>query len=218
LTAVAVIVPVMRRPQNAAPFMRSLVLTTEQATVYAIADADDTDTADAWRDAGATVITSTGTTFAVKVNDGYRATSEPWLFIVGDDVRFHPGWLSNALGHADGFDVVGTNDLLTGRVVTGQHATHFFLRRTYVDTVGASWDGPGVVCHEGYHHWFVDDELVGAARQRGVWRSALCSIVEHVHPLNGGAPTDEVYELGQSHATEDQLTWTERARAHGLAV
>jgi hypothetical protein len=208
----------MRRPQNAAPFMRSLVLTTEQATVYAIADADDTETADAWRDAGATVITSTGTSFAIKVNDGYRATDEPWLFIVGDDVRFHPGWLANALGHADGFDVIGTNDLLTARVVTGQHATHFFVRRSYVDTIGASWDGPGVVCHEGYHHWYVDDELVNSARQRGVWRSALCSIVEHVHPLNGSALTDEVYELGQSYAANDQRLFRERAGAHGLAV
>jgi glycosyltransferase involved in cell wall biosynthesis len=218
MNAVAVIVPVMRRPQNAAPFMRSLVLTTEQATVYAIADGDDIDTANAWREAGAIVITSTGTSFAIKVNDGYRATSEPWLFVVGDDVQFHAGWLGNALGHADGFDVIGTNDLLTGRVVTGQHATHFFVRRTYIDTVGASWDGPGVVCHEGYRHWFVDDELVGAARQRGVWRSALCSIVEHLHPLNGTAPTDEVYMLGQSHATQDHQLFVGRAGAYGLAI
>jgi hypothetical protein len=70
---VAVIVPVLRRPQNAAPFMRSLLLTTEQCTVYAIADDDDVETADAWRSAGATVVPSTGTTFAIKVNDGFRA-------------------------------------------------------------------------------------------------------------------------------------------------
>lgn len=208
----------MRRPHHAVPFMRSLTLTTEQATVYAIADDDDTDTADAWRDAGATVITSTGTTFAIKVNDGYRATLEPWLFVVGDDVAFHAGWLANALSHADGFDVIGTNDLLTGRVVTGQHATHFFVRRSYVDTVGASWDGPGVVTHEGYRHWFVDDELVNAARQRGTFYPALCSIVEHKHPLNGSAPTDEVYRLGESHADQDRALFVQRARAHGLAV
>lgn len=198
--------------------MRSLLLTTERATVYAIADAHDLETTEAWHDAGAQVVTSTGTSFAVKVNDGYRATTEPWLFVVGDDVRFHPGWLSNALGHAAHFSVIGTNDLCTGRVVTGQHATHFLIARDYVDTVGASWDGPGVVCHEGYRHWFVDDELVGAAKQRGVWFPALCSIVEHLHPLVGKAVEDDVYELGRRHAAQDQQTFTERAKAHGLAV
>ena len=217
MSIVAVIVPVLHRPQNAAPFMRSLLLTTERATVYAIADADDTDTADAWRDAGATVITSTGTTFAIKVNDGYRATSEPWLFIVGDDVAFHAGWLTNALGHADHASVIGTNDLCTGRVVTGQHATHFLVDRDYIDAVGASWDGPGVVCHEGYRHWFVDDELVGAAKQRGVWFPALCSIVEHLHPVVGKAEEDDVYELGRRYSAEDRALFIQRARTHGLA-
>lgn len=198
--------------------MRSLLLTTERAQVYAIADADDIATAEAWADAGAQVVTSTGSSFAIKVNDGYRATWHPWLFVVGDDVQFHPGWLGHALHHGEHFSVIGTNDLATGRVVTGQHATHFLISREYVDTVGASWDGPGVVCHEGYHHWFVDDEIVSAAKQRGVWFPALCSIVEHMHPIVGKAAEDDVYELGRRHATQDQQRYIERARAHGLAV
>jgi hypothetical protein len=217
MASVAVIVPVLRRPHHAAPFMRSLLLTTDDANVYAVADIDDTDTRTAWVDAGATVLDSTGSSFAHKVNDGYRATSEPWLFFVGDDVAFHVGWKANALHHATetGAQVIGTNDLATGRVVTGQHATHFFIRRAYVDAVGASWDGPGVVAHEGYHHWFVDDEIVNVAKQRGVWTSALCSIVEHLHPIAGKAPDDDVYRLGQSFAKQDEATWTERLRRRG---
>lgn len=218
MASVAVIVPVLRRPHHAAPFMRSLLLTTDDANVYAVADADDIDTRDAWADAGATVLTSSGTSFAHKVNDGYRATREPWLFFVGDDVTFHVGWKSHAMHHAaeTGALVVGTNDLATGRVVTGQHATHFFIRRDYIDSIGASWDGPGVVAHEGYHHWFVDDEIVNAAKQRGVWCAAMCSVVEHLHPIVDKAPEDEVYELGRSRANEDRATFMRRAGAHGL--
>ena len=215
---VAVIVPVYHRPQNAVPFMRSILLTTDDVSVYAVADEDDPETAQAWADAGATVLPSSGPSFAIKVNDGYRATTEPWLFVCGDDVAFHPGWKRNALGHGIelGAHVIGTNDMANSRVVTGQHATHFFVRRSYVDEQGASWDGPGVVCHEGYRHWYVDDELITVARLRGVFYPALCSVVEHLHPMVGKAADDEVYQIGKAHAAQDGALWESRARAHGL--
>lgn len=223
----AILVPVMRRPQNAAPFMESLRASTGMATVYAIAHPDDTETADAWRKAGADVLLGNdlwvgddpaqpiASTFAEKVNLAYRETAEPWLFLCGDDVRFHPGWLDQAQAAAtEGIQVVGTNDLGNPRVTSGQHATHLLIRRTYVDEQGASWDGPKVVAHEGYRHWFVDDEIVTAAKQRGVWAMALGSVVEHLHPLFGKASTDDVYELGQSHARADGDLFAERMAAH----
>jgi hypothetical protein len=135
----AVIVPVLRRPQNAAPFMRSLRASTGLATVYAVADDDDPETAEAWAAAGAQVIVGDRVTFARKVNLGYQKTSEPWLFLTGDDVKFHPGWLDHAQ-HVAGelkADVVGTNDLGNPRVLAGEHATHLLVRRSYVVEVGA---------------------------------------------------------------------------------
>lgn len=224
----AVIVPVMKRPQNAAPFMASLRASTGLATVYAVADPDDTETIAAWRSAGAEVLKGDdewvgsadqpiASTFAEKVNLGYRQTSEPWLFLVGDDVRFHAGWLDHAQAVAEGrpfTDVVGTNDLANDRVMRGQHATHMLIRRSYVDEHGASWDGPKVVCHEGYRHWFVDNELVAVAQQRQVWAMAIGSVVEHLHPLFGTAPDDEVYALGQSHQKQDYALWRQRLATH----
>jgi GT2 family glycosyltransferase len=212
----AVLVPVLRRPQNAKPFMTSLRASTGLAHVYAICQGDDPDTAAAWLDAGAEVLESgEQTSFAAKVNLGYAKTSEPWLFLVGDDVRFHPGWLDHAQAIAgDRYHVVGTNDLGNPRVMAGEHATHLLVRRSYVDEVGASWDGPGVVCHEGYYHWFCDDELVAAAKQRGVWAMALASKVEHLHPLWNKAEMDPVYELGERHATTDKQHFLERLAAH----
>lgn len=221
-TEAAVIVPVLNRPQNAKPFMESLRASTGLATVYAIAGPDDRDTIVAWRDAGAEVILGddewVGTdeqpvaaTFAEKVNLGYRQTSQPWLFLVGDDVRFHPGWLDHAQAAAgERFHVVGTNDLANPRVLAGQHATHLLVRRSYIDNMGASWDGPKVVAHEGYRHWYVDDEIVTAAKQRGVWAMALASKVEHMHPGFGKGANDAVYELGQSFAEQDKATFVTR--------
>lgn len=222
---VAVIVPVLDRPRNAEPFMVSLRASTGLATVYAVADAwRDDATAEAWRNAGADVLNFEDNnrgldrpgSFAEKINTGYRYSNyEPWLFLVGDDVRFHPGWLDHAQAAA-GIDchVIGTNDLGNPRVLAGQHATHLLIRRSYVDEVGASWDGPKIVAHEGYRHWFTDDEIVAVAQQRGVWAMALGSIVEHLHPLFGKGEDDAVYQLGQSHAKADGEVFQQRCQAN----
>jgi hypothetical protein len=225
----AIIVPVLGRPQNAKPFMESLRASgAPMAKVYAVTDHDDRETAEAWADAGAEVLIYDGAevliydfeddpgTFAEKVNYGYGRTDEPWLFLAGDDVQFHPGWLDHAQ-HAsrDGAHVIGTNDLHNPNVVAGEHATHMLIRRNYVDERGASWDGPGVVCHEGYGHWFVDNELVTVAKQRGVWTFAKHSKVEHLHPLWGLAENDATYELGQSKVEADKALFLDRVAAHG---
>jgi len=208
----AVIVPVLNRPQNAAPFMASLRATTGLASVYAVANVDDTDTVKAWQDAGAEVLYADGISFAAKVNAGHAQTTEPWLFITGDDVRFHPGWLDHA--QAAGGSVVGTNDLGNPRVMRGEHATHMLIRRSYADEVGASWDGPGSVCHEGYRHWFVDDEIVTAARQRGAFAFAPGAVVEHLHPAWGKSEDDETYRIGQAAAPQDRERFEERCATY----
>lgn len=222
---VAVIVPVMRRPQNAEPFMTSLRASTGLATAYAVVDDQDEGTREAWVAAGARVIDFADDggpgTFAEKVNAAFRRLPvfddeyAPWLFIAGDDVRFHPGWLDHAVEAAgDRFHVVGTNDLGNERTMTGEHGTHLLIRRSYVDEVGASWDGTGVVAHEGYRHWYVDDEIVTAAKQRGVWTSSPASRVEHLHPFWGKAPDDDVYRLGQASQDADRATYQARLRDH----
>lgn len=214
----AVVVPVLRRPEHAEPFMRSLRASTGVATAYAVVQGGDDEAAKAWAAAGATVLAvpSDRTTFAQKVNDAYRLTGEPWLFIAGSDVRFRPGWLDHAqhIGNAYGAGVVGTNDLGNPSVMAGHHATHFLVRREYVDVHGASWDGPGVVCHEGYRHWYVDNEVVAAAKQRGAWQMALGSVVEHLHPAWGKADNDDVYELGQASSIKDGQLFEWRFERH----
>jgi hypothetical protein len=214
---VDVIVPVLGRPEHAAPFMRSLRASTGLAHVTVVANHEgDDETVAAWEAAGAFVFRSEPgrTTFAQKANDGFDITERPYLLLVGSDVLFRPAWWDHALSVAQvhGASVVATNDLLNDDVRNGRLATHPVMRRDYVDECGASWDGPGVVAHEGYRHWYVDAEWSTVALQRGVLSTALSSVVEHLHPLIGKAPMDAVYELGQKHQKSDAALFAARCK------
>jgi hypothetical protein len=215
---VAILVPTLGRPGHAGPFMESLNASGcgDLARVYAVADPGED--ADAWLAAGAVVIPWNGDppgTYAQRLNLAYAHTDEPWLLCAADDVKFVPGWLDQAQAAAcDGADVVGTNDLHNPRVLAGDHATHMMVRRAYVDEVGAGWDGPKVLAHEGYRHWFVDDEIVTAAKQRGAWVMAAHAKVEHLHPLWGLAADDPTYEAGREHAGQDRVLFEARLAEH----
>ena len=212
---VDVIVPVLHRPQNIEPFMRSLRASTGLASAWFVVEVGDDEVADEVARCGGHVMSYSGS-FAEKVNFAYEqlntGAASPWVFLAGDDVRFRPGWLDQAqdVARRYGAQVVGTNDLANPRVMRGEHATHMLISRAYVDEFGASWDGAGVVCHEGYRHWFVDDEIVTVAKKRGVFQVALASEVEHLHPMVGKADNDDVYELGAKFSKQDEQLFKSR--------
>lgn len=214
LEPVAVVVPVLSRPQNVPTFMRSLRASTGLATAYFVCDPDDGAEQAAVREHGGQVLVHDGKfgTFAAKANFGYRNTKEPWLLFCGDDVCFRPGWYDRAIRAAgDRFHVVGTNDLSD---ISRTLAVHPLIRRSYIDEQGASWDGPGVVAHEGYRHCFVDNEWTQAAVDRGVYIQAPDAVVEHFHPIFQKALVDEVYRKGQASYDRDLRLWEKRAKQH----
>lgn len=209
---VAVLVPVLGRPLAASAVMGSLRAAgdTLRARVYALTSPDDLASREAWAAEGATVLVSDrGSTFAQKVNYGYESTVEPWLLLIGDDVTFHPGWLDAALDAAsDRYDVVSTNDL--ARKDLDELAVHPFIRRSYIENQGASFDGPGLIAHEGYKHWYVDREWSLLARERNTLVFAPDCKIEHHHPIWGKGNDDEIYKLGQSFANQDARTFRSR--------
>jgi hypothetical protein len=206
-STVGIIVPVLRRPAAAAPFMESWRGSVPAGSVvYAVTDADDVDTRRAWFEAGAVVLTSDrGSTYAQKVNYGLERTAEPWLLLLGDDVRFHPGWLAAALEAGARGPVVSTNDM--GRDDLDRLAVHPMFSRDYLVQRGASFDGPGLIAHEGYKHWYVDQEFSYLAIERGALVYAPDAKIEHLHPIHGKAPMDDTYRLGQQAAADDARLW-----------
>jgi glycosyltransferase involved in cell wall biosynthesis len=219
--AVAVLCPVLNRPQNIQPLVDSFNATTSgyEANLYFIGEKDDVAELAAIDAADATVIYKKDAhTYAEKLNLGLNCTPEPWVLCIGDDVRFHEGWLDHARKLSSDYDVIGTNDTTNGiknpKVANGSHADHFFVRRAYVDEYGACLEGPGVLAPEVYGHWYVDMEIVKLAKARGVFTPCLDSVVEHLHPGYDGDEearlADPTYMAAVEHAVEDGETFKDR--------
>lgn len=198
--AVAILVPVLGRPHRVAPLLASVEEATPSAhrTLFVVNDDDEAELA-ALETAGADFlrVPPARRSWAQKINDGFRATTEPLLFTGADDLAFHPGWFEAACARLTGAtQVVGTVDQCNLRTMVGEHSTHTLVSRAYVEEFGTI-DEPGKVLHEGYRHDYADDELVATAKARGAYAHAFNAIVEHLHPNVGKAPDDETYELGR---------------------
>lgn len=208
-----VIVPMLGRAHRVQPLIESLSATCEARVLFAVSP-DDTKVHEAVDEVGAERVTvqwrSTGD-YARKIQAGIDVSTEQHIFTAADDLRFHPGWYEAARGRlSDRVGVVGTNDLTNPRVMRGEHATHFLVARWYVAL--GTIDRPGVLMHHGYVHEFVDDELVGTAKRRRAWAFAPDSHVEHLHPMAGKAPMDDLYAAQQRRMAASRSLYQRRRR------
>lgn len=216
-----ILIPVLNRPHRAVPLAENIhEATVNEHRIYFLCSADDDDQIVESRKAGLVIHTKRAAgpgDYAMKINLGYRETKFPWIFLGADDLCFCPGWDVHALATAEatGASVIGTDDLGNPTVQRGDHATHLLVRRSYVDERGASWDGPGVVYHEGYDHQFVDSEVVHLAKKRGVWAFSRSSKVEHMHTFWGKSERDATYDKALAKSHEDNRLWAQRRRQYG---
>lgn len=152
--------------------------------------------------------------YAKKINYAYQETSDArWFFLGADDIHFHAGWFNNAMAMyaATGRFVIGTQDLGNDRVLRGEHATHSLVHRDYISAHGTI-DEQGKILHEGYPHEFVDDEFIATAKLRDDFVFCNDSVVEHLHPMWGKAPTDALYNLQRKRMTQGRRIFEKRKR------
>lgn len=151
--------------------------------------------------------------YARKINVGYRASAEPFVFTAASDVTFTEGWADVALALMEEgrWGVVGTSDDANPSTKRGTHSTHSLVRRAYADWCGTI-DEPRKILHEGYHHNWVDNEFVQTAIARGVFAHCSTCVVRHAHPIWGTAKDDDTYRLGQEGYREDQALFMQRQK------
>lgn len=199
--SLAVLVPVLARPHNVAPLLAAIASSTPKPyRVLWVCDPGDVDEHAAIAEHDGWMI-APGGSYASKINVGCRLTDEELVLFAADDIRPHPGWLAAARERLiDGVQVVGLNDLIE-RPARPRHATHFLLTRHAAGL--PCLDGAPGPLHEGYSHWRTDDELIATATHRGMYAYAPDAIVEHLHPMTGGADDDDTYRKGRANARRD---------------
>lgn len=228
---IAVLVPVLGRPQRVRPFVESCAAASTLVTrVVFLVTMTDHEELSAVRHAmlampefveAHLLPTLEGGDYARKINLGVRETDEPWVFQAGDDLRFHAGWDVTALAKDTGphVGVIGTNDLGNPLVRAGKHSTHSLIRRTYIEEHGTI-DEPGKALHEGYWHCWVDNELIETAKHRRAYFAAQRSHVEHLHYIWRVRPgsrefkgeNDATYKRGQLQYAADRRLYERRRR------
>jgi hypothetical protein len=231
----AILIPVLGRPERAAPVIESALAATPDAFVLFLTSPGDGAEQDAIDDAGGrfeVVPWDPGPgDYARKINYGFKLVtgrdpnwvpyaipavtiSHEWVFLGADDLIFHPGWYEACLRRAASTRacVVGTNDLGNARTATGQHSTHTLVNAGYWEC--GTVDESNRILHEGYEHEYVDDELVHTARWRSTYAHCPEAIVEHLHPDWGKGVEDATYAKARAGRSRDTRLYKRREDAH----
>lgn len=231
MTELAVLVPVLNRPGNVAPLVESFLEHCPEGSVLRFICSPG-DTAEQKAVAHAHIDNSqvdyricNGGTWPHKINYGAATFPADWYLCAADDIRFTEGWwdATAALRDDPRVGVIGTNDSATGRgnprVAAGIHTCHPLIRGSYIRDQGTI-DQRGIAVHPGYAHWYVDDELVWTAKQRGAWGYCREAVIEHLHPYwrPDQVPWDATYAAGEANALADGKLFQSRAHLFDVTI
>jgi hypothetical protein len=214
-----ILVPVLDRPHRVDPLIESVNACTPDANLLFLCSPGDKAEIAAVEASGANHIIVPWPCgpgdYSKKMNLGFRETTEEFVFLAADDLRFHPGWYEACLQVQQRTNacVIGTNDGANARVLAGQHSTHTLVHRDYGEC--GTIDRRDLLLTELYTHEFVDDEFCQTAIWRGTYAHARLANVEHLHPDWGKAGMDGTYQRGRAGRQQDQKTYMSRAYMWG---
>lgn len=218
---IALLLPVLGRPRNAAKVVKSIQAATKVPyELVFLCSPDDDAQIRACRRTGARVLTVTWPAgradWAKKLEHGRTYTTAPYLLLGADDLHFHHGWDRAVLSAFKATDagVVGTRDGGNRLVERGLHSTHPVVSRAYADAHGTI-DEPHLMLHQGYDHQYADNELCETAMFRGRWYFCREAYVEHLHPAWRKGDYDATYAKGGKRASSDQRLFMRRRRLWG---
>jgi hypothetical protein len=220
--SIAILIPVLNRPHNVGPLIDSFKKHTriEDGTLYFIAQEDDAAELAEIRKCMTTgialvIVPARARSWPKKINAGFLVTSEPWMLLGGDDMRFHDDWYESLQPYLMmDKGVIGTP--ISGRPDNDVSSAHPIVSREYIKEFGTI-DEKGKVVHEGYDHNFVDIELALTGWVRGHYQFAKSCAFTHLHPLhNNAVKIDSTYRLGSLNYNQDEALFNERSKKYGL--
>lgn len=202
--SLAVLIPSMDRAWALARVVENLhEATPEEHTAYFFVN--DSSSAQELARLGERCWMDDGESWGRRINFGFFQTTEPYLFLGSDDLKFHPGWASAAMESMEQVDgVVSVNDMFNPR------GTSALVSRHYIESLSGCADEQGVVVHSGYHHNFADVELFETAKKRGRFAYCETSVVEHLHWLAGKSKRDATYQRSDTTTELDRQLFHQR--------
>lgn len=223
-----IFLPVLGRPQNAAPVVDAIHESTvlQPFRILFICNRGDDEQIEACKTTGEDVLVvpweSGPSDYPRKMNRALEHTDGEWVFLGADDIVPRRCWANTAVERAEArYHVIATNDRANRQVMSGLFGTHCLVRRRYIEEQGASFGRRGTLFHEAYDHNFCDREMCGVARERGVYTFSRDAVVEHRHPNWRTAKNDATYEKGRENWKDDLELFLERSRFwgyHGLTT
>lgn len=208
MDTVAIFIPTYRRPESILRVVKNIhEATLEPHEIYFIIERKDIVSRDVLRQHKYKYFYNERGTYASAINTAFKHTKEPLFFCGADDLKFHKDWLSYAL-MVDA-SVVGTNDLYNPMVTSGTSATHYLVKRKYIERMGGTVDDSFPVLYE-YKHNYCDTEFIETAKKRACFKPCLDSIVEHLHWGAGKSKRDETYDKNNATAHIDLQTFVQR--------
>jgi glycosyltransferase involved in cell wall biosynthesis len=215
-SAIDIVVPTYGRPHKIAAVAENIrANTVNEHQIHFVVEASDTDSFAAVIEAGCLPFLNEGArSYSGAMNTAYRYTEAEWIFAGADDLDFERGWDAAALTCAAANPwaaVIGTDDLMNPYVRQGVHATHYLVRRSYLDNIGGCVDeGPRSFLHEGYGHNYCDTEFIGTAKARCTFRPCFESIVKHLHTSIGLTPHDATHDKAEATYGADAERYEQR--------
>src|ERR1700745_477354 len=131
-TKLAILIPVLRRPQNIAPLINSIKNNTpsDHRVLFITSPSDEKEIESLSKQDCHFIVMDKDYEGrgddAKKINKGFNEVEAEWYFTGADDLKFHPGWFESAMFtyQVTQSCVIGTNDLGNPRGKAGQHSTH----------------------------------------------------------------------------------------------
>lgn len=213
MTKVAIFIPTLGRAEKLQSVYDNVMQSvTRKVNVYFILEKTDSKSIEAveaiGKDNARFIINTHSPTYAGAMNTAYLNTKEPYFFLAADDLNFHKGWLTIAMKLTKKFPVVGTNDLLNPRVISGFTATHCLVERKYIEKHGGTFDGSFPFMYE-YGHARCGTEFLKVAKYHNAFTPCLESIVEHMHWRRTGVQ-DDTTKKTEAPRRRDRVLYRQR--------
>lgn len=134
-----------------------------------------------------------------------------WFVLGADDIRWHEGWLENALKAAakSGAQVVGLHD---GHTNLNHYGAHYMVHREFTEK-----ELGGVFIPPVYGSWWFDREVCEKAAGLGLYVPCWEALAEHLHPDWKAAEMDATYKKAWPLHDIDRTVYEAR-KADGFPV